>query len=105
MGFYPVAPGQNTYEIGSPLFSKVTIYTDKSYYNGKKFIIEAKNNSRENKYIQSATLNGRPYDKPWFSQSDIKDGGILIFQMGPEPNKEWGSAPGSAPPSMSGEAN
>jgi predicted alpha-1,2-mannosidase len=104
MGFYPVTPGQNTYEIGSPVFSKVTIYPDKSYHNGKRFIVEAKNNSRENKYIQSATLNGKPYSKPWFSQTEIKDGGILIFQMGPEPKKEWGSAPEYAPPSMSTEA-
>jgi predicted alpha-1,2-mannosidase len=105
MGFYPVTPGQNTYEVGSPLFSKVTIYPDKPYYSGKKFIIEAKDNSRENKYIQSATLNGKPYDKPWFSQADIKDGGILIFQMGPEPNKTWGGSSESAPPSMSGKTN
>jgi predicted alpha-1,2-mannosidase len=104
MGFYPVTPGQNTYEFGSPVFSKVTIYLDKTYYNGRKFIIEAKNNSRENKYIQSVILNGKSYNKPWFSQADLKDGGILIFEMGPEPKKEWGSTPESAPPSMSGEA-
>jgi predicted alpha-1,2-mannosidase len=103
MGFYPVTPGQNTYVFGSPVFSKVTIYLDKTYYNGRKFVIEAKNNSRENKYIQSATLNGKTYNKPWFSQSDIKDGGVLIFEMGPEPKKEWGSAVESSPPSMSGE--
>ena len=105
MGFYPVTPGQNTYEIGSPVFDKVTIYLDKSHYRGQKFIIGAKDNSRENKYIQSATLNGKPYDKPWFLQSDISEGGTLVFQMGPEPNKEWGSAPESAPPSMSSEEN
>jgi predicted alpha-1,2-mannosidase len=105
MGFYPVAPGQNTYETGSPVFSRVTIYTDKSYSNGREFIMEAKNNSRENKYIQSATLNGKPYDKPWFSQADIRDGSILIFQMGPQPNEEWGNSPESAPPSMSVEIN
>ena len=102
MGFYPVTPGQNTYEIGSPVFSRVTIYTDKQYYGGRKFVIEAKNNSAENKYIQSASLNGKPYDKPFFSQDDIRNGGTLIFRMGPQPDKDWGSAPGSAPPSMSG---
>jgi putative alpha-1,2-mannosidase len=46
-------------------------------------------------------LNGRPLNKPWFSHSDIAQGGTLILQMGPQPNKSWGSAPEAAPPSMS----
>ena len=102
MGFYPVTPGQNTYALGSPLFTRVTVRLDKPYYNGNKFVIEADYNSGRNKYIQSATLNGKQWNKPWFSQADMKDGGILVFDMGPEPDKEWGSAPESAPPSMSG---
>jgi len=100
MGFYPVAPGQNVYSIGSPEFSKVTIHLDKSYNNGKQFVIEAKNNSKANKYIQSATLNGKPLNKPWFDHADIKSGGTLIFIMGPQPNKNWGSGKEAAPPSM-----
>jgi predicted alpha-1,2-mannosidase len=100
MGFYPVAPGQNVYAIGSPLFSKVTIQLDKAYNNGSKFVIEARNNSEKNKYIQSATLNGNPLNKPWFDHSVIKNGGTLVFQMGPEPNKEWGNSSEAAPPSM-----
>ena len=101
MGFYPVAPGQNIYAIGSPLFSKVTNHLDKAYYNAGRFVIEARNNSGRNKYIQSATLNGKPLNRPWFDHSEIKNGGKLVFLMGPEPNKEWGSSPESAPPSMS----
>jgi predicted alpha-1,2-mannosidase len=100
MGFYPVTPGQNTYAIGSPVFSKVIIHLDKTYNNGDKFVIEARNNSTKNKYIQSAMLNGKILNKPWFSHSEIKNGGTLIFQMGPEPNKEWGSSPEAVPPSM-----
>jgi predicted alpha-1,2-mannosidase len=100
IGFYPVAPGQNIYSIGSPLFSKVTIQLDKSFKNAAKFVIEARNNSKENKYIQSATLNGKPLNKPWFDHTEIKNGGTLIFVMGPEPNKSWGSAVDAAPPSM-----
>jgi putative alpha-1,2-mannosidase len=69
--------------------------------NGKDLIIEAKNNSDKNCYIQSATLNGRPWNKPWFSHADIADGGKFIFHMGPNPNPAWGSAPDAAPPSMS----
>lgn len=91
MGFYPVTPGQNTYAIGSPVFDKVTIHLDKTYYTGDKFVIEAKNNSKKNRYIQSAVLNGKILNKPWIDHSDIKNGGSLIFQMGPEPNKEWGN--------------
>lgn len=100
MGFYPVTPGQNVYAIGSPEFSKVVIHLDRKYYNADEFVIETLNNSKENKYIQSATLNGKSLDKPWFSHDEIKNGGKLIFQMGPEPNKNWGSKPEDAPPSM-----
>ena len=100
MGFYPVAPGQNVYSIGSPLFSKVTIWLDKSFGNAAKFVIETKNSSKENKYIQSATLNGQPLNKPWFDHSEIKNGGTLVFIMGPDPNKSWGSEVSAAPPSM-----
>jgi predicted alpha-1,2-mannosidase len=100
MGFYPVAPGQNVYTIGSPLFDKVTIHLNKSFYKADKFVIESRNNSKENKYIQSAMLDGKPLNKPWFDHSVIKNGGFLSLQMGPEPNKEWGSTPQEAPPSM-----
>ena len=100
MGFYPVAPGQNVYSIGSPQFSKATIHLDKTFGNAGNFVIEAKNNSKENKYIQSAMLNGKPLNKPWFDHSEIKNGGTLIFVMGAEPNKSWGSDLTAAPPSM-----
>ena len=101
MGFYPVAPGQNVYTIGSPTFEKVVIHLDSKYYNAKKFTIETVNNSKENKYIQSALLNGTALNRPWFTHEDIKEGGTLVFEMGPEPNKSWGVNPEDAPPSMS----
>jgi predicted alpha-1,2-mannosidase len=97
MGFYPVCPAQLTYEIGSPIFNKVIIHLDNSYYDGD-FVIEARNVSRENMYIQSATLNGKPLEKPWFGHSDLS-GGHLVFEMGSE-NSDWGSEPRDAPPSM-----
>jgi putative alpha-1,2-mannosidase len=102
MGFYPVAPAELVYIIGSPIFERVTIYLDKSYYDADKFIIEAENNSSDNIYIQSVTLNGKEHKKSWFTHSEIKNGGILKFLMGPLPNKKWGSAPEDTPPSMSG---
>lgn len=93
------------YEIGSPLFEKVTITLDDKYYKGKTFVIEAKNVSDKNRYIQSATLDGKPLTKPWFYHSDLVDGGKLILKMGDKPNENWGSKPGDAPPSMSTVGN
>jgi len=90
------------YEIGSPLFSKITIRLDKRYYPGKTFVIEAKGCSARNRYVQSATLDGNPLSKCWFYHSDLVDGGSLVLEMGPKPNRSWGSAPSDAPPSMSG---
>ena len=101
IGIYPVCPGSPVYEIGSPIFEKSVIRSA----NGKQFTIVAHNVSSQNKYIQSARLNGGPLNKPWFSQSDIVDGGTLILEMGPNPNMQWGSAPEDAPPSMTEIAN
>lgn len=95
MGFYPVSPGIPAYNIGSPLFSKVTVSLD----NGKEFTIIAKNSSWSNKYILSAKLNGKEHDKPWFTHEDIVNGGTLELTMGDRPNKSWGAAPDDAPPS------
>ena len=80
------------YEIGSPLFKKIEIDLGNQYNRGKQFIIEAKNNSFTNKYVQSATLNGNELKNFWFPASELLKGGILILEMGPEPNKLWGIA-------------
>lgn len=98
MGFYPVEPTSLTYEIGRPIFDRVTIHLP----NGNDFVIEAQNVSDSNKYIQSATLNGRPLNKPWFEDSQLESGGEMTFVMGPSPNQSWGSHSSDAPPSMSG---
>jgi predicted alpha-1,2-mannosidase len=97
MGIYPVTPGEAIYTIGSPLFGKATLDLEK----GKTFSIIAENNSSVNKYIQSATLNGKQLARTWISHKEISDGGTLVFKMGAEPNKNWGSKPEDAPPSMS----
>ena len=97
MGFYTVAPGSLIYDIGSPLFSKSVI----DIGNGKKFVVEARNVSKQNKYIQSAELNDKSIDRPWFSHDELMQGGKLLLIMGPQPNKEWGSSPEAAPPSVS----
>lgn len=99
LGFYPVAPGQNTFVIGTPLFEEATIQLD-DYFDNKEFTVVAEDVSSENIYIQSATLNGQPYEKAWISHDDIVKGGILRFKMGSTPNKEWGNSQQSIPPSM-----
>ena len=95
MGFYPVTPGLPIYNIGSPLFEDVQV----SLPSGKVFRIIAKNCSDTNKYIQSARLNGKEWNKPWFSHDDIKNGGTLELKMGPKPNIHWGAEEESMPPS------
>jgi len=100
MGIYPQCPGQPIYDIGSPIFEETTI----KVREGKSFIIEAKGVSVQNKYIQSATLNGKPLNKPWINHNDVVKGGRLVFQMGSRPNKSWGSSPDAPAPSMSAPA-
>lgn len=94
MGFYPVCPGRPYYVLGSPIFAECEIDVE----GGTTFRIVARDVSAINKYIQSAKLNGEPLDKPWFDHSTLVRGGILTLQMGPEPNKAWGSLPEAAPP-------
>lgn len=95
LGFYPVTPGFPAYNIGSPLFTRAKI----TLSNGKVFEIEAQGASDENKYIQSATMNGKEWNKPWFSHDDLKEGGKLVLVMGNHPNKAWGVNAGNVPPS------
>lgn len=104
MGLFEVNGGgcvEPFYEISSPLFEKVTIHLDEKYYKGGKFVIEAKNVSNANRYIQSAKLNGKKLSKPWFYHSELVNGGELELIMGKKPNYKWGSRPQDAPPSMS----
>lgn len=96
MGFYPVDPSTPHFVIGSPIFDEVRIRMG----NGRTFEVITQNNSPDNPYIQSAELNGRPWNKPWFSHADIAGGATLSLTMGPKANPAWGSAPSAAPPSM-----
>ncbi|MCC5927950.1 MAG: GH92 family glycosyl hydrolase [Cyclobacteriaceae bacterium] len=88
MGFYQVCPGTPHYIIGTPIFDEVAIHLE----NGKTFKVIAPNVSAENFYIQSATLNGQPLEKSWFTHEDIVNGSEIVFEMGPQPNKQWASA-------------
>lgn len=95
MGFYPLQVGSPYYVIGSPLFQSATLNLE----NGKKIVINAPGNSARNVYIQSLTINGKPYDKTYLSQADLAGGAVLDFQMGPAPS-QWGTQPGDAPLSI-----
>ena len=96
LGFYPVTPGMPMYNIGSPVFQNATLHLE----NGSDFTITTKNYAPENKYIQSATLNGKEWNQPWFAHSDLSHGGTLELVMGDKANKSWGSDPNNAPPSV-----
>ena len=82
MGFYPVCPATTKYAIGSPIFKCVDIAVG----DGRTFTIEAEGTSPENKYIQSITLNGKPYRSLWLDHADLMKGGTLRLTMGPRPN-------------------
>ncbi len=94
-GFYPVTPGQPLYAIGTPLFPELRFNLE----NGKSFMIKARDVSARNFYIQGATLNGRPYRHSYILHKDLMNGGELVFQMGAEPNLQWGSSSADIPTS------
>ncbi|MCF0195329.1 MAG: glycoside hydrolase family 92 protein, partial [Bacteroidaceae bacterium] len=89
LGLYQVEPAGGKYVFGSPLFDSATLDVG----NGKAFTIKTVNNSQTNIYIQSATLNGKPYDKSFIMFDDIKAGGTLEFTMGDQPSATFGVAP------------
>lgn len=86
LGFYPVNPSNGAYVFGSPLFEEASIVLPEN----KKFTIIAKENSDQNIYIQSVELNGKDYKYSYITHKDIVQGGELIFNMGPKPNKNFG---------------
>ena len=102
MGLFDVQghAGMNpTFQFGSPLFDKVTIQLDPKYYSGKELVIETKNNSKTNMYIQSASFNGEKVENCWIDRKKLTVGGTLTFEMGEQPNVAWGVK--NLPPSMS----
>jgi predicted alpha-1,2-mannosidase len=96
LGFYPVNAATGVYVLGSPLVNRVRIHNPAT---GTTFAIVAENNSPDNVYIQSATLNGKALTRSWITHAKIVAGGELRFRMSSKPNKEWASAPADRPPS------
>jgi putative alpha-1,2-mannosidase len=108
MGIFSMRGGAEEkpiYELGSPIFDEIKIHLNPKYYPGKTITIQTKNNSAANRYIQSASFNGKALNKPWFYHADFVKGAVLRLTMGDKPNKAWGAKDTEAPPSMSNEVN
>ncbi|MBI9061167.1 MAG: GH92 family glycosyl hydrolase [Marinilabiliaceae bacterium] len=101
MGLYPVTPGDGKYTIGSPIFDKVTLNLE----NGNTFSFVTNNVNSDNIYIQSASLNGSNYTKSYLSHEVIEKGGEIVFEMGHQPNKKFGSAVEDRPVNRANPSN
>jgi predicted alpha-1,2-mannosidase len=99
MGFYPVTPATDQYVLGAPLFKKVTLTLE----NGKTVTINTANNSPANRYVNTLTVNGKPYTNNWLSHKALQQGGVLSFNMSATPNKARGAKAADVPYSLSNE--
>ncbi|NMA73821.1 MAG: glycoside hydrolase family 92 protein [Bacteroidales bacterium] len=99
MGMYTVCPGTDEYIIGSPLFKSVTLHLE----NGKKIIIDAENNTKDNRYVKTLKLNGKDYTKNYFKHEDLMNGAKIKFEMSSVPNKKRGIKDSDFPYSFSNE--
>ncbi len=95
MGFYPEIPGRAEFVLGSPIFTSVTVHRG----NGDVHVI-ARAAATNAPYVQSLKLNGKPSTRTWLPESFALHGGTLEFELGPTPNKSWGTNPGDEPPSF-----
>jgi predicted alpha-1,2-mannosidase len=101
LGYYPVCPAMDEYVLGAPLFKKATIKLE----NGKSFVIEAPNNSGENKYVHHGTLGGKIHSLNYITHTDVMKGGTLKLDMRSEPNKSRGTKASSYPYSFTTDKN
>ena len=104
MGLFDVqghTSGKPTFQLGSPLFDKITIALNPEYYSTEELVIETENNGAENVYIQSAQLGNKAVKNSWFFRDELINSGELTLVMGSEPNMNWGVE--TPPPSMSTE--
>ncbi len=94
MGLFEMDGGCSTepyYDLSSPIFSKITIHLNKTYYGGGDFIIETERKNPGDIYIQKAMLNGVPLKKAMLPHKELVKGGKLVITLGPAPNERWGS--------------
>ena len=97
MGFYPVCPGSGEYVLGAPYFDEMTLHLE----NGRNVSIKANGNTDDNCYVNSLTLNGKPYSKNYIKRSDLMQGAQFVYTMSPTPNYSRGTAESDAPYSFS----
>ena len=89
-GFHPLCPSETRYELTAPVFDRVEIALDRRYAKGRKFVVTTEGNAPDACYIQSATLNCKPYNRCYIDHEDIVRGGELHFVLGRTPHKQWG---------------
>jgi predicted alpha-1,2-mannosidase len=99
LGFYPVCPASDQYELGAPLFKKITLNLE----NGKKVVINAPDNSVNNIYVKGLSVDGKPYDLNWLSHKALMQGETINFDMSPQPDKQRGTKESDFPNSLSDE--
>ena len=97
MGFYPVCPGAGEYVLGAPYFDEMTLHLE----NGRTVSIKANDNTDDNCYVNSLTLNGKPYSKNYIKRSDLIQGAQFVYNMSAKPNYSRGTAESDAPYSFS----
>lgn len=97
MGFYPVCPGAGEYVLGAPYFDEMTLHLE----NGRNVSIKANGNTDDNCYVNSLTLNGKPYSKNYIKRSDLMQGAQFVYNMSAKPNHSRGTAESDAPYSFS----
>jgi len=97
IGFYPVCPVSGQYVLGAPLFKKITINLE----DGKQLVINSPKNSADNKYVNTMTYNGKPYDLNWVSHLDLMKGAVINMDMSATPNKTRGVKASDVPYSLS----
>jgi predicted alpha-1,2-mannosidase len=98
LGMYPELPGSDVLVLGSPLFPKAVVHLQTG-----DVTIEGHGAGENAPYIQSLTVNGQTWNKPWIRFTDVSHGGTLVYNLGSTPDKNWGSAPADAPPSYNGK--
>ncbi|WP_297149945.1 GH92 family glycosyl hydrolase [uncultured Prevotella sp.] len=97
MGFYPVCPGAGEYVLGAPYFDEMTLHLE----NGRNVSIKANDNTDDNCYVNSLTLNGKPYSKNYIKRSDLMQGAQFVYNMSAKPNYSRGTTESDAPYSFS----
>jgi predicted alpha-1,2-mannosidase len=96
LGLYAVDPVSANWVFGSPLVDHAEIDVGE----GRKLVVDARNNGEGRPYLQSVTWNGKPWTKSWIRHAELAKGGTLVFEMGGQPNKQFGAAPADRPPSF-----